>query len=392
MEKNQIFQTVIEDMSDKGEGIGRVDGYTLFIKDTVIGDRIEGKVVKAGKRYGFGRLVRVLEPSPCRVTPRCPAAAPCGGCQLQAMSYESQLRFKENKVRNHLTRIGGFDEADCPVAPVLGMEGDPFRYRNKGQFPFGRAKDGRIIYGFYAGRTHSIIEAEDCLLGAPVSRRILETVREFMEEFGIDPYDETAHQGLVRHVLIRTGYETGEIMVCLVVNGTGLPHSRQLVRRLTAIEGMTSISLNLNRKKTNVILGEEMVWLAGERYITDRIGPLTYRISPQSFFQVNPLQTRKLYETALEFAGTDGQRDCMGPVLRNRDDLPVSGAEGGKSIRRGDRARRHRERQGKCQNKRDRQRGVLCGKIGGNPASVVPGPSEREGRCHCGGSAQKGLR
>ena len=306
MEKNQIFQTVIEDMSDKGEGIGKVDGYTLFIKDTVIGDRIEGKVVKAGKRYGFGRLMRVLEPSPCRVTPRCPAAAPCGGCQLQAMSYESQLRFKENKVRNHLTRIGGFDEADCPVAPVLGMEGDPFRYRNKGQFPFGRAKDGRIIYGFYAGRTHSIIEAEDCLLGAPVSRRILETVREFMEEFGIDPYDETAHQGLVRHVLIRTGYETGEIMVCLVVNGTGLPHSRQLVRRLTAIEGMTSISLNLNRKKTNVILGEEMVWLAGERYITDRIGPLTYRISPQSFFQVNPLQTRKLYETALEFAGLTG--------------------------------------------------------------------------------------
>ena len=307
MEKNQIFQTMIEDMSEQGEGIGRVDGYTLFIKDAIIGDRIEGKVIKAKKTYGFGRLIKILEPSPFRVTPACPSAAPCGGCQLQAMDYARQLRFKEDKVKNHLIRLGGFPEETLPMEPIIGMnEPYPLRYRNKGQFPFGRAKDGRIIYGFYAGRTHSIIETEDCLLGAPVNREILEKIRTFMEEYAIEPYDETAHRGLIRHALIRVGCHTGEIMVCLVINGKHLPHSEALVKSLCSIPGMTSISLNINCEKTNVILGRDMVYLSGTPYITDRIGPLTYRISPQSFYQVNPLQTERLYGKALEFAGLTG--------------------------------------------------------------------------------------
>ena len=311
MEKNQIFETRIEDMSEQGEGIGRVDGYTLFVKDALIGDRIEGKVIKAKKTYGYGKLLRILEPSPFRVEPLCPAASPCGGCQLQAMSYGRQLSFKEDKVRNHLIRIGGFDEAALPMEPIVGMDMDPegnrgFRYRNKGQFPFGRGKEGQIIYGFYAGRTHSIIEIKECFLGSQVSSRILETVRAFMEEYKIPPYDEVRHEGLVRHVLIRTGYHTGEVLVCLVINGRRLPHSQILADRLMAVSGMTSVSLNVNRRKTNVILGDEIILLAGAPCITDTIGSLTYRIAPQSFYQVNPQQTEKLYKKALEFAGLTG--------------------------------------------------------------------------------------
>lgn len=305
MEKNQIFQTVIEDMSEQGEGIGKVDGYTLFIKDTIIGDKIEGKVIKAKKTYGYGKMMSILEPSPDRVQPKCPVAAPCGGCQLQAMSYERQLKFKMDKVKNHLTRIGGFDEETLPIYPTIGMD-EPFRYRNKGQFPFGMSKDGRIIYGFYAGRTHSIIEAKDCLLGDPVNEQILEIIRSFMEEFHIRPYDEEKHTGLVRHALIRVGHHTKEIMVCLVINGTKLPHSDVLVKRLETISGMTSISLNVNKEKTNVILGSQMIWLSGKQYITDFIGPLSFEISPLSFFQVNPVQTEKLYGTALSYADLSG--------------------------------------------------------------------------------------
>ena len=312
MEKNQIFEIKIEDMSEQGEGIGKVDGYTLFVKDALIGDRIEGKVIRAKKNYGYGKLLRILEASPFRVDPLCPVAAPCGGCQLQAMSYERQLRFKEDKVKNHLVRIGGFEEETLPLQPIIGMEETEegtrgYRYRNKGQFPFGRRKDGRIVYGFYAGRTHSIVEAGDCLLGPPVNRRILETVRSFMEEYEIAPYDEVRHEGLVRHVLIRNGFHTGEIMTCLVINGSELPHGKTLAERLMGIAGMASVTLNVNRRKTNVILGERIIVLAGKAYITDRIGDLTYRISPQSFYQVNPLQTEKLYGKALELAGLTGR-------------------------------------------------------------------------------------
>ncbi|MCI8504767.1 MAG: 23S rRNA (uracil(1939)-C(5))-methyltransferase RlmD [Lachnospiraceae bacterium] len=312
MEKNQIFEAVIEDMSEQGEGIGRWNGYTLFVKDALIGDRIEGKVIKAKKTYGYGKLTRVLESSPFRVKPLCPVASACGGCQLQAMSYERQLRFKEDKVRNHLVRIGGFEEKTLPMEPILGMEEERegkrgFRYRNKEQFPFGRGRDGRILYGFYAGRTHSIIETEDCFLGAPICRRILEIVRLFMEEYNISPYDEICHKGLVRHVLIRTGYHTGEIMVCLVINGSELPHEKTLAERLMKVEGMTSISFNINQQKTNVILGTRMKHLAGKPHITDKIGSLSYQISPQSFYQVNPRQTEKLYQKALEFAGLTGR-------------------------------------------------------------------------------------
>ena len=305
MIKNELFTVEITDMSEDGSGIGKTDGYTWFIKDAVIGDTVEARAMKMKKSYGYARLMRILEPSVHRVEPRCPVARQCGGCQIQAMKYEEQLRFKERKVLNHLMRIGGFSREEIPMLPIMGME-HPWRYRNKAQFPFGKDKNGRIITGFYAGRTHTIVEQEDCLLGAEVNRDILRVIRNYMEEFHIEPYDEENHRGLVRHALIRVGFKTGEIMVCLVINGDALSHGEALVERLRAIPGMTSISFNVNKEKTNVILGRKVVDLYGPGYITDYIGEVRYRISPLSFYQVNPVQTEKLYGTALEYAGLTG--------------------------------------------------------------------------------------
>ena len=302
--KNDMVTVEIKDMGHDGEGIGKAEGYTLFIKDAVIGDLVEAKVMKAGKNYGYARLMKVLKPSKDRVEPKCSCARACGGCQLQALSYEKQLEFKEKKVRGNLERIGGF--SDLEIEKVIGME-HPWRYRNKAQYPVGKDKDGKIITGFYAGRTHSIIPNQDCLLGAEINETILEKVIAYMEENHVAPYDETTGRGLVRHVLIRCGYQTGEIMVCLIVNGRKLPAAEKLTDSLREIPGMTSISLNVNTKRNNVILGEEVINLWGQAFITDAIGEVKYQISPLSFYQVNPIQTEKLYDTALEFAGLTGK-------------------------------------------------------------------------------------
>lgn len=305
MEKNQEFTLKIEDMNEDGAGVGRLDGYIWFVKDTVIGDVVRAKAMKMKKTYGFARLMEVLEPSDGRTEPRCPVARQCGGCQLQAMTYEEQLKFKERKVLNNLLRIGKFREEEIHMLPIMGME-EPWRYRNKAQFPFGLNKEGEIVAGFYAGRTHSIIENEDCLLGVEENREILARIKSYMKEQGIRPYDEAAHKGLVRHALIRKGFKTGEIMVCLIINGKKLPGARALVEKLCEIPGMKSISYSINMEKTNVIMGKEIVNLWGDTCITDYIGSVRYQISPQSFYQVNPVQTEKLYGTALEYAGLNG--------------------------------------------------------------------------------------
>ena len=303
--KNDEFELTIEDMSEDGAGIGKQDGYIWFVKDAVIGDRIRARAMKMKKNYGFARLMEVLEASKDRVMPECPVARQCGGCQLQAMSYEEQLKFKERKVKNHLLRIGKFKEDEIHMLPIMGMK-EPWRYRNKAQFPFGLDKNGNIVAGFYAGRTHDIIECEDCLLGVEENKDILDIIKGFMRVHGIRPYDETTHKGLVRHALIRKGFHSGEIMVCLVINGKDIPAKEQLVEELCQVKGMTSISYSINQEKTNVIMGKEIVNLYGPGYITDNIGNVTYQISPLSFYQVNPVQTEKLYGTALEYAGLTG--------------------------------------------------------------------------------------
>lgn len=305
IKKNEDYIIAIEDMGTEGEGVGKIDGFTLFVKDALPGDIARVKVVKEGKTYGYGRLMEVITPSEYRVEAVCPVARQCGGCQIQEMSYEAQLAFKEKKVQNNLERIGKIEPSYYEMCTIIGME-EPYHYRNKAQFPVGTDRDGNIVTGFYAGRTHSIIPCDDCAIGDNINACILAIIKSHMKKYNIKPYDEEKHTGLVRHILIRRGFTTGEIMVCIIINGMELKGSSELVDELKAIEKMTSISLNINREKTNVIMGKTVIDLYGEGYITDYIGDVKFRISPLSFFQVNPVQTRKLYGKALEFAGLTG--------------------------------------------------------------------------------------
>lgn len=328
MKKNDIFDLEITDMGVDGEGIGHYDGMTFFVKDALIGDLIRARATKLKKNYGYARVEEVVTPSTFRVTPQCPHHRRCGGCQIQALSYEKQLEFKQEKVRGNLIRIGGFssEEIDAKMVPIVGMETE-FRYRNKAQFPVGTDKDGNLVTGFYAARTHSIIPVDDCLLGVEENASILALVKEWMSANNVTAYDETTGKGLLRHVLIRYGFTTKEIMVCLIINGRTLPAQGDLIAKLEKMDGMTSISININTKNTNVILGDvtECIW--GQSYITDFIHlretnqeiegtvaeytqtdtAVAYRISPQSFYQVNPVQTEKLYSTALDYAGLTGE-------------------------------------------------------------------------------------
>ena len=308
--KNELITVSIEDMSNEGLGIGHAQGMAVFVKDAVIGDTVLAKIVKEKKTCAFARTEEIVTPSPDRVSEKCPVARACGGCQLQMLSYPAQLQFKQNKVRSDLVRLGGLDEKGLPLEPVIGME-HPWRYRNKAQFPVGWKKadqEGRLrsAAGFYAGRTHSLIETEDCLLGIPENKQILKLVLSHMEKYKIAPYDEQTHTGVVRHVMTRFGAATGQIMTVLVLNGGKLPAEEELARALMQIPGMVSVMINVNREKTNVILGKQMRLLCGTKYLEDCIGPVRFRISPLSFYQVNPQMTRVLYEKVLEFAALTG--------------------------------------------------------------------------------------
>ena len=320
MKKNDLFPLTITDMGVDGEGIGKYEGMTFFVKDALMGDEILAKAVKLKKNYGYARVEKITTPSSYRVEPACPLHRRCGGCQIQALSYGEQLKFKEQKVKNNLMRIGGFsgEELKAVMEAIVGME-EPFRYRNKAQFPVGYDKDGEVVTGFYASRTHCIIPVEDCLLGVPENKEILQAVKDWMKAYQIPAYDESDGSGLVRHILTRYGFTTKEIMVCLVINGDRLPMQQELEERLRQIPGMTSISYNVNVERTNVILGRSTHCIWGMPYITDYIHlrdtadfsvmdtAIAYHISPQSFYQVNPVQTEKLYSTALEYAGLTGK-------------------------------------------------------------------------------------
>ena len=313
LKKNQEITLEIDDLGNNGEGIGHVDGYTLFVKGALPGEMIRAKVMKCKKNYGFARMMKVLQSSDTgRVEPRCPVAGKCGGCTLQHLSYEKQLAYKQKKVMDCLVRIGGVNAETVEWLPILGME-NPWHYRNKAQFPIRMQKDEkgglRPVAGFYAGRTHSIIPVTDCAIQNPCMKVILESVLSWMQEQHVPAYDEDNQRGLIRHIYIRHAYYTDQIMVCLVLNSRKISADQQkvLVDKLAQIPGVASIFLNINPNQTNVILGNDMILLWGREYIEDRIGEICYRISPQSFYQVNPVQTEKLYETALEFADLSGE-------------------------------------------------------------------------------------
>ncbi len=327
-EKNQILTVEITDMTSDGEGIGKVDGFPFFIKDAIIGDQVRMRITRVKKNYAYGRLEKVLTPSPFRVEPGCAFHRQCGGCQLQAMSYERQLQFKASKIRNNLIRIGGFEPEliDRVMEPVVGMD-EPFHYRNKAQYPIGEDKSGNPIAGFYAGRTHDIIANTNCSLGAKENQEILEIILSYMRENHIPAYRESTGEGLIRHVLIRKGFCSGELMVCLVINckkAAGLreylPAQQRLIDALCKVSDMTSVSFGFNPERTNVIMGKETLTVWGKDTIEDAVRvrdtdknfeaseqEIRFDISPLSFYQVNPVQMEKLYSLALSYAGLTGK-------------------------------------------------------------------------------------
>jgi len=324
--KNDVLTVKIDDIGNDGEGIGKVEGFTLFVKDAIIGDTVLVKIMKAKKHYAYAKLEKVITPSPFRVEPKCAFHRQCGGCQIQAMSYERQLQFKQDKIKGNLLRIGKFEETliSRVMEPIVGME-DAFHYRNKAQFPVRIDKNGMPVVGFYAGRTHTIIENSDCLLGAPENKKILETILDYMKRGKVSAYQEESGEGLIRHILIRTGFSSKQIMVCIVINGERrsdgkfLPQEDELIGALKKIENMTSISVSINRERTNVIMGKTVHTLWGSDTITDSIciregkdfertgKEIRFKISPLSFYQVNPVQMEKLYSIALEYAGLTGK-------------------------------------------------------------------------------------
>ncbi|HAG69869.1 MAG TPA: 23S rRNA (uracil(1939)-C(5))-methyltransferase RlmD, partial [Lachnospiraceae bacterium] len=333
--KNQIIETVIEDISDNGEGIGKINGYTLFIKDTVIGDRVKARITMVKKNYGYARVEEILLPSADRTEPRCSLHRKCGGCNLQSMSYEAQLCYKQKKVREHLIRIGGFtpEFTDRIMEPIEGAS-DTYRYRNKEQYPVGYDNNRNIISGFYISRSHAIVECSDCYLGASENKIIVDILLKHFRKYKIEPYDEETGTGLIRHILIRKGACSGEIMVCIIVNGADavtrsgsgsvkgsvnansagekaeqIPFENELVKELIKVNGIRSICVNINNERTNVILGKRTITLWGSETIRDTLMNMVFEISPESFYQINHEQTEKLYGVIRAYADLSGKEE-----------------------------------------------------------------------------------
>ena len=302
VEKNRNYIVDISGLTSEGLGVARIEGFTVFVEGALPKEQAEIKIVKVLKNYAFGKLLRTLKTAACRIEPSCGVVKRCGGCQLQHMSYEAQLQYKTQQVKDALERIGGLN--GVAVHDTIGME-DPWRYRNKAQFPVGM--DGDVMIGFYANRSHEIIDTPQCSIQDAVNDNVIQTVREFIKKYDISVYDENTGKGIIRHIVTRKGFKTGEVMVCIVINGDSLPCGKALVEMLRArTDGLKSVVVNINKKKTNVILGERNIVIFGEEAIYDYIGEFKFRISPLSFFQVNPVQTEVLYGKALEYADLKG--------------------------------------------------------------------------------------
>ena len=301
--KNQRIHLRAEDLTQQGAGVGHYDGFAVFVPGMLPEEEGEVLIVQVKKQYAYGKLLELTAVSPDRVEPPCLYFPRCGGCLLQHMTYEAQLRWKQKQVYELLRRVGGVTLDAYP--PILGMASEErLYYRNKAQFPV-RMEEGKLQAGFYAPRSHRLIPIDACRIQSEVSNRLLPQILQLCMEAGVTAYDETTGKGLLRHILIRDGRESGEVLVCFVINGQKLPKEKEMAQALRQL-GVTSVSVNTNTQNTNVILGAKTRTIGGPEQIRANIGDLEFMISPQSFFQVNPIQTRRLYETALEMAALTG--------------------------------------------------------------------------------------
>ncbi|MGG1399192.1 23S rRNA (uracil(1939)-C(5))-methyltransferase RlmD [Bacillus salipaludis] len=306
--KNEYIDVVFEDLTHDGAGVAKVDGYPLFIPNGLPGEKAKVKVIKVNKGYGFGRLIELHEKSPNRVEIDSNEAHKYGGCQLEHISYEGQLKYKENLVRQVLTRIGKLE--DVKVHPILGMN-HPWHYRNKAQVPVGE-KDGKLISGFFKPRSHEIVDTNESLIQLPEINEAVQVVKEICGELQIPAYQEETHKGVIRHIMARYGRETGELMVVIITRTPDIPQKNKLVERIVErLPKIKSIVHNVNSKRTNVILGEKTTVLWGNEVIYDYIGDVKFAISALSFYQVNPVQTKVLYDKALEYAGLTGDENVI---------------------------------------------------------------------------------
>ena len=316
IEKGQNYEFPIEDMSSEGLGIGRIEGLAVFVDGAVVGDVVKAELTKLKKNYAFGRLTEILQPSADRIEASCGYAGECGGCSLHSLRYDAQLKLKKKLVEDKLIRIGGI--TNPIVHDTIGME-NPWRYRNKAQFPV-----GDVTIGFYQSKSHRVINCDDCLIQSAPAAAMAGALREYMKADHITAYDEETGKGLIRHLIVKTAFQTGEVMAVLVINGKGLPNGEKLVYMMddaiaeltpdskTGVEfSLESVILNINKKKTSEIMGEECKTLAGKPTILDQAGKLSFEISPLSFYQVNPVQMVKLYDTALEYAGLTGAETVL---------------------------------------------------------------------------------
>ena len=309
MKKNQEIPLTVTGMTAEGSGVGRKDGMVVFVPNSAVGDELTVRIIKTSKSYCVGKIVSVDAPSPDRIEPDCPVFSQCGGCVYRHLTYESECRIKQQRVTDAVRKIGGFD--DLPVLPILGAEKTD-RYRNKAQYPVGRSKDGTPVFGFYAGRTHRIVPCDDCALQPERFSAAIGAVRKWLEESGESIYDETTGQGRLRHLYLREGGGTGDLMVCLVVNGKRVKQEERLIALLReALPNLTSVVLNENREKTNVILGKNFHTLWGSDDITDLLRGVKFHIAPAAFYQVNRAQTERLYALAERYAALTGEETLL---------------------------------------------------------------------------------
>ena len=295
--KNQTYETVITDYTAEGQGVAHIEGCAVFVPNAIAGEKVTVRIEVAKKNWAAGKIVQILEKSPHRVNRECPVAKLCGGCDFWHMDYEEETRLKAQRVRGNLNRMAGEDLETLPILAAPTCHG----YRNKAQYPVAQEK-GRAFAGFFRAGTHNVVENKRCLILPEETDRVKDAVMDYVNQFRVSVYDEAAHKGLLRHIYVRRGVESGQILVCLIVNGRQLPKTDALIARLQKIPGFTTLVLGVNTRKGNAILGDEFITLYGEGFIEDTLCGLNFRLSPRSFYQVNHHQAQRLYRAAIEQA------------------------------------------------------------------------------------------